>query len=519
MMKYTLFIFLIVQSMANMSKISEILMEEQIDFNNCDHTQTIAQESPSLGHKIAQVVCESRTKTALDHDLVFTVVKYGLFGVLCSLLTYLVSAFTNLESKKQTEEPETRAKNSAVAEPKEKEEKKIESPLFVVKQPVLDVLPDIDEMPLIHEDLTLDEKSLSISDDEKEKPDLKKYSELEDLDLPSNDVIDFETYKTNLELPKCYARPRSFSEPCGAEKYIAYDSLETSFNDAWVGELPIQMSPVLTAMTTQGNADEFDEKETDYSDQPGSPTHVNFSLQNEPGRAQPAEKINERKPMVFVGGVSASTTSIELVTELKSQGFNVTVLPRIRYGVSFGFCPDLVLSSDDEVEKLLALGRVWVKDRWIDVRPYIPKESETVAKEAPEVSEKQSEKDCSSPTDVIHIEDAVGDSVAYISREDLLNTNISSPPSSNESSPVILAENLSPVTPQFVPMNYFHMTPGFFPNQTFSPSHVPQMMPLVPPGFFPTQGEFVSIPSPPQGYQLRDNEYLQHPISMDASFN
>eukprot|EP00492_Amphilonche_elongata_P002604 TRINITY_DN288_c0_g1_i7.p2 TRINITY_DN288_c0_g1~~TRINITY_DN288_c0_g1_i7.p2 ORF type:complete len:126 (-),score=21.61 TRINITY_DN288_c0_g1_i7:120-497(-) len=71
----------------------------------------------------------------------------------------------------------------------------------------------------------------------------------------------------------------------------------------------------------------------------------------------PEQKINERKPMVFVGGVSASTTPLELVTELKKQGFNVTVVPRIRYGVSFGFCPDLVLSSQAEVEKLLSMGR------------------------------------------------------------------------------------------------------------------------------------------------------------------
>merc|ERR1740123_880188 len=90
----------------------------------------------------------------------------------------------------------------------------------------------------------------------------------------------------------------------------------------------------------------------------------------------PEEKINERKPMVFIGGVSASTTPMEVVYELKKQGFNVTVVPRIRYGVSFGFCPDLVLSSAEEVETLLAMKKIWIKDRWIDVRPYVPKDEE-----------------------------------------------------------------------------------------------------------------------------------------------
>jgi len=86
-------------------------------------------------------------------------------------------------------------------------------------------------------------------------------------------------------------------------------------------------------------------------------------------------KTNELKPMVFVGGISASTSPMELVTALKAQGFKVVVVPRIRYGVSFGFCPDLVLSTEEEVQTLLAKGRVWVKDRWVDIRPYVPKDS------------------------------------------------------------------------------------------------------------------------------------------------
>jgi len=100
-----------------------------------------------------------------------------------------------------------------------------------------------------------------------------------------------------------------------------------------------------------------------------------------------SEKINERKPMVFVGGISANTSPLELVQEFKEQGYNVTVMPRIRYGVSFGFCPDLVLSCDEEVEELLSQGRLKVKDRWIDIRPYIPKDECGQPQPQPEVNQ------------------------------------------------------------------------------------------------------------------------------------
>lgn len=113
---------------------------------------------------------------------------------------------------------------------------------------------------------------------------------------------------------------------------------------------------------------------------------------------RPQDKINERKPMVFVGGVSASTTPIELVHEFRKQGFNVTVLPRIRYGVSFGFCPDLVLSTIAEVEELLACERIWVKDRWVDIRPYIPKDSAVA-------SQNQEEKEDKENVEFINVED------------------------------------------------------------------------------------------------------------------
>lgn len=167
-------------------------------------------------------------------------------------------------------------------------------------------------------------------------------------------------------------------------------------------------------------------------------------LAEELGECPPQDKINERKPMVFVGGVSASTTPIELVSEFRKQGFNVTVLPRIRYGVSFGFCPDLVLSSIEEVEELLACERVWVKDRWVDIRPYIPKDGPaTVAKE-----EKVEEED----------------KVEYISMEDFATmTATHTPPRCTPplGSPIHFGQPyIYPLgSPIYVPQQQFYQTP------------------------------------------------------------
>jgi len=132
-----------------------------------------------------------------------------------------------------------------------------------------------------------------------------------------------------------------------------------------IGEVAPDMETMLNPTKTYG--------------EPESPEELDFTKDvTETGFdwsvADNCEKVNERKPMVFIGGVSASCSPLELVHELKNQGFNVPVLPRIRYGSSFGFCPDLVLSSKEELRRILSLGRVWVKDRWLDVRPYIPKE-------------------------------------------------------------------------------------------------------------------------------------------------
>merc|ERR1719273_522338 len=426
-------------------------------------------------------------------------VTYVLFGVCCSMLTYLVSVHTSLETKLEDDEKTEGKQNT----PGEKE-----SPFFVVQQPVVDVMPLDPELALSAQDLSLDEKSLSLSDDEdyEKKADLRKFGDGLDLNLPEEDVIDFETYKNNLDAPKMYTRCRSFSEPRGSMKRIPYSqSMEDAFNNKTlvIGELPMNISPVLAAVAT--GCEDIDE----YVNQPGSPSDLNqFDLsQNEPGQAGHIEKVNERKPMVFVGGVSASTTSIELVTELKSQGFNVTVLPRIRYGVSFGFCPDLVLSSNEEVDRILAMGRVWVKDRWIDVRPYIPKDDEEKkAINSPPALTKT----------IVETDDIVHGSVAYISHEDLMNTSCTTSPSSSHEIMSPPLESMSPVTlGQFYPM-----PPGYqFQNIINFDPQLYQQSPIMSPMWFPattqtplaTGGEFVSFqtPSHPPGFSPPRE---QHPL-------
>lgn len=192
--------------------------------------------------------------------------------------------------------------------------------------------------------------------------------------------------------------------------------------------------------------------------QPGSSDQL-----AEPGRAwaervEPKDKINVRKPMVFVGGVSASTTPIELVNELRSQGFNVTVLPRIRYGVSFGFCPDLVLSSEAEVTELLERERVWVKDRWVDIRPYIPKED---AVPTPAATYAPLDADIDATTE-------------YLTTEDLLATPFSqasnTPPMLHRSpTGSYIPVQAGVVTNDEVQHPYVHMLPQFGYNPQFSP--------------------------------------------------
>lgn len=180
---------------------------------------------------------------------------------------------------------------------------------------------------------------------------------------------DFEEFIANLTKPIAYTRPRFYSDPTGRDDRSGMYCLETELTDeeskSIIGERTPERTPEMPSVTNLCKTEEIPDLQ-----QPGSSHKLSEEW------LLPEEKINERKPMVFIGGVSASTTPMEVVYELKKQGFNVTVVPRIRYGVSFGFCPDLVLSSAGEVEALLAMNKIWIKDRWIDVRPYVPKDEE-----------------------------------------------------------------------------------------------------------------------------------------------
>jgi len=218
--------------------------------------------------------------------------------------------------------------------------------------------------------------------------------------------------------------------------------------------------------------------------------------------------------MVFVGGVSASTTPIELVGELKKQGFNVTVLPRIRYGVSFGFCPDLVLSSVDEMERLLARERVWIKDRWVDIRPYIPKESEITP--APAIVVPGEPQEC----DEIERES----SIEYINVEDLLSIRtqhrLEAQPTSTPplGSPIHMGQHILG-SPQYVPyLNCYSTSPlghQLNPNvvPVFYPQHTPEFPLYV--NSFPNSFD----QSPPPTPLVKGSPSLDsfHPISLNSN--
>jgi len=177
---------------------------------------------------------------------------------------------------------------------------------------------------------------------------------------------DFEEFIANVTKPFAYTRPRFYSDPTGRDDRTGMCSLETDEDSKIiVGERTPERTPEMPSVANLSKTEEIPNLQ-----EPGESHKLSEEW------LIPEEKINERKPMVFIGGVSASTTPMEVVHELKKQEFNVTVVPRIRYGVSFGFCPDLVLSSAEEVETLLAMKKIWIKDRWIDIRPYVPKDEE-----------------------------------------------------------------------------------------------------------------------------------------------
>lgn len=277
---------------------------------------------------------------------------------------------------------------------------------------------------------------------------------------PQEATIPFEEIEqvlSNLNKP----RPRFYSDPTGRED--CWDVFASDCDDVPKrGERTPETTPEMSPPTAICKPDEIP-----TLTEPGSTQEVTqqWLLPEE-------EKINERKPMVFIGGVSASTTPMEVVYELKQQGFNVTVVPRIRYGVSFGFCPDLVLSSEGEVEALLAMKKVWIKDRWIDVRPYVPKEEEELAADT-------------DPVILENVEDSAQESTQEVNENVFAQTSdiAISTPGSDISTPQLVSP---PETPGEV--QHYHTFNGYdsmASTPTFIPAHTipaPMMFPI-PPGF------------------------------------
>lgn len=77
-----------------------------------------------------------------------------------------------------------------------------------------------------------------------------------------------------------------------------------------------------------------------------------------------------RYPIIFVGGIGVSTTPDDLIKAFKSEGFQITTYPKIRKGDSFSFCPTVSLATNEQVDKILSIGELWVKDRFVEIREY-----------------------------------------------------------------------------------------------------------------------------------------------------
>jgi hypothetical protein len=331
-------------------------------------------------------------------------------------------------------------------------------------------------------------------------------------DNQENGVIPFEEIEeifSNLNKQ----RPRFYSDPTGREdRWGVFAPESEDVPKLPVGERTPETTPEMSPPTTLCKPEEIP-----ALTEPGSTQEVSqqWLLPEE-------EKINERKPMVFIGGVSASTTPMEVVYELKQQGFNVTVVPRIRYGVSFGFCPDLVLSSEGEVEALLAMKKIWIKDRWIDVRPYVPKEEELAADAGSQPSNEQ--------VTTENTEDPVHESTQEVNENVFAETHdiAITPPGSESSTPKLVSPPDTPGELRHFPtftgydcayIPDMNVTPpgSMASTPTYIPTHAiptPLMFPL-PPGcvFTPQFPEYVYHQEMPQSIA-----YEQEMVAVPANY-
>jgi len=288
---------------------------------------------------------------------------------------------------------------------------------------------------------------------------------------------DFEDIIASLNRPNTtITRPRFYSDPTGRDDRWGRCSLDAEEESKEIiGERTPERTPEMPSVESLCNTKEI------------------------PEWFLPEEKINERKPMVFIGGVSASTTPMEVVYELKKQGFNVTVVPRIRYGVSFGFCPDLVLSSAEEVKTLLAMEKIWIKDRWVDVRPYVPKD-EASSDKAPSPNSASVDTPCEQTTHANCIQEVNSNVFAGTSNVAIGPSYSSSPPNQMIPAPEVheMSQNSFHGSPQMAFLNGYgsatfvdmNMSPpgSLCSTPTFIPSHAipaPMMFPI--PGFYAPQ--------------------------------
>lgn len=276
-------------------------------------------------------------------------------------------------------------------------------------------------------------------------------------------TLDLTTYIVEETIFPCRNK-RSHSEPDTKQKRLALLSTGSC------GERTPEFSPVMSPEMVCS-----EEEDRLFYRQPGS-VEIDDEWETEP-------KVNERKPMVFMGGISASTSPMDLVMELKKQDFNVTVVPRIRYGVSFGFCPDLVVSTIEEVKRLLAIRRIWIKDRWCDVRPYVAKEDKM------DITSPSSSSSRTSDTAESHHSHMTLNSTQYSSMAASMQS-VSQCPS-----------------PQLCSMQFLPLQQNMVHPMQYVPQYVPQMF------MTPDMQHMGSEPATPVNFQCVSSEMLNEPYA------
>lgn len=201
---------------------------------------------------------------------------------------------------------------------------------------------------------------------------------------------------------------------------------------------------------------------------------------------------NERKPnkknrypMIFVGGLGVSTTSDDLMEAFESEGFSITIYPKIRTGKSFSYCPTVALATIEQVENIISIGKLWVKDRFVEIREYKTRSKEKVVNDPRGKKQKQKRRE-------------------HINREHYRRRELSSRQRSRHD--LRLSHNYD------VPRNY-HQPPNFHP--FLAPSPIPILAPSPNPMMMAPSPFMPVAPSPDMFVHMPSSEMIPMAPSSD----